>query len=215
MTELNAAMLKLDIPARIKKLPLDERGYPVPAFVATIDGKPDFRVVKPNFVTTCIRLNLCWLCGEQLGKYKAFVIGPMCAVNRVSSEPPSHLDCARFACVACPFLTQPRRPRNPHGLPEEAVAGAGMPIDRNPGVTLLWVTKDYRVFKAPGGILLRIGPQVKTEWYARGRAATREEILHSIETGLPTLRNMAAAEGAEAIKDLEAQVTEAMELVPA
>jgi hypothetical protein len=213
--EYNAAMLKLEMPARMRRLPIDERGYPVPAFVAIIDGKPDFRVVKPGYVTDCIRSNRCWLCGEQLGKYKAFVIGPMCAVNRVSSEPPSHLDCARFACVACPFLTQPKRPRNPHGLPEEATAAAGLAIPRNPGVTLLWVTNSYRVFKAPGGILLRIGPQSALEWYAHGRAATRDEVLHSIETGIPTLRQAAAQEGHGAMEALEAQVAEAMELVPA
>ena len=26
----------------------------------------------------------CWICGDKRGKYGAFVIGPMCAINRIS-----------------------------------------------------------------------------------------------------------------------------------
>jgi hypothetical protein len=32
-----------ELPLRMRGLPLDERGYPVPWFVAWIDGKPEFR----------------------------------------------------------------------------------------------------------------------------------------------------------------------------
>jgi hypothetical protein len=34
----------------IRNLPRDKRGFPVPKFVAFIDGEPDFRVIAPGFV---------------------------------------------------------------------------------------------------------------------------------------------------------------------
>src|SRR5262245_39698608 len=83
-------------PPRIKRLPLDARGYPVPWFVAYVDGVPDFRIVDTPKIGVAWNKQRCWICGGQLGRYLAFAIGPMCAVNRVSSEPPSHLECAMY-----------------------------------------------------------------------------------------------------------------------
>lgn len=95
-----------DLPPRIAKLPTDERGYPVPYFVEWIDGKPDFRVMSSKNLARAVKYRRCWICGEELGRFLCFTIGPMCGVNRISSEPPSHYDCARFAVSACPFLTR-------------------------------------------------------------------------------------------------------------
>ena len=64
-------------------------------------------------------------------------------------------------------------------------------ILRNPGCTALVTTKYYSVFRAPGsatGWLIDIGKFVRVEWFAEGRPATRAEVEHSIETGLPLLR---------------------------
>jgi len=45
----------------------------------------------------CVRHKRCWLCGQPLGKFMCFVVGPMCAINKTSAEPPSHRDCALYA----------------------------------------------------------------------------------------------------------------------
>src|SRR5438132_506337 len=82
---------------RISQLPIDDAGRPVPWFVAWVDGKPEFRVVGPGKREEAYAKRKCWVCGQQLGSYLVFVIGPMCALNRISSEPPSHKDCAIFA----------------------------------------------------------------------------------------------------------------------
>ena len=216
---LNPAIAKLTIPPRMANLPLDHRGYPVPKFVAWIDGKADFRCVQPGFVGHCIRLKRCWLCEQPLGRNMAFVIGPMCAINRTSAEPPSHLDCAHFAVQACPFMTHPHRKRNSEGLPEDHDKPAGFMIERNPGVCLIWVTREYHTFStraegAEPGLLLKLGDPVATEWWAEGRKATREEIMHSINTGLPALLNMAKLDGPDAIKALEKEVAKGLALVP-
>lgn len=211
MTAYNVAISRIDIPARMLKLRVDARGYPVPRFVKWIDGVPDFRVIDGKWMAKAMQADLCWLCGEPLGRHKAFVIGPMCAVNRVTSEPPSHLDCARFAVKACPFLTQPKRGRNDDALPEHA-APSGM-IERNPGVSLIWVTDKYTLFSHGGSQLIRVGPASLTEWWARARRATRDEVVASIVTGLPALRAAAKKDGVDSAT-IDADVMAAMELLP-
>src|SRR5215471_20238556 len=104
-------MDNFQMPERVAKLPRDEKGRPVPWFVAWPDGKPDFRCVDAPKIYIAYRDQLCWICGEKLGKFLAFPIGPMCAVNHIASEPPSHKDCAIYAAMACPFLATPKMHR--------------------------------------------------------------------------------------------------------
>jgi hypothetical protein len=112
-------------------------------------------------------------------------------------------------------MVNPNRARNTDKLPANAQDPAGYMIARNPGVTLLWVTESYRIFKAGGGMLIKIGEPVETQWWARGRPATHAEIMHSINTGLPALENMARAEGIEALAELNIQIERGLKLVPA
>jgi hypothetical protein len=174
---------------RIAKLPLDERGYPVPFFVEWPGGKPDFRFASGSKRLRCVEDNLCWVCGEKMGTHKVFVIGPMCGVNLVSSEPPSHLDCARWSVKACPFLLNPNQKRRENEVTrvnEQNIPG--IMIKRNPGVMAMWVTKSYKRFSDNrGGWLIRIGQPEEVSWWTEGRLATREEVDEGIETGLPTL----------------------------
>jgi hypothetical protein len=143
-----------------------------------------------------------------------FVIGPMCAVNRVSAEPPSHRSCALYAVQACPFLTQPRAKRNEKDMPEH-LEPAGLMLKRNPGVTLLWTTQRYTLFKdGRGGALFNVGDPEQVEFYAEGRAATHDEIMASINSGLPILQEMAERDGPEAVAELAKMYDKAMELVP-
>lgn len=191
------------MPSRIANLRRDERGYPVPYFVAWIDGKPDFRVVHPDTISRCVRRRLCWICGEPMKATATFVLGPMCMVNRTNAEPPSHLECARFAAIACPFLTKPKMKRNEHDLPEGHREMPGMPLKRNPGCCIVWQTERYSLFQAGNGMLFDIGTPILVECYAEGRKATREEVLESISTGIPLLQKVAEEEGPRAVRELE------------
>jgi len=188
---LNPAIASIQIPERMKKLPVDERGFPVPYFVSWIDGKPEFRVMDPGAFARCIKERACWLCGETLGANMAFVLGPMCAVNKVNSEPPSHLDCALYAARACPFLSRPHAKRRELDLPGTAgyQHAAGLPILRNPGAVAVWVTKSYEVVKVDNGILFDVGPPLHVFWYCEGRTARRAEVIASIDSGLPILED--------------------------
>lgn len=179
------------MPKGIEALPKDDRGFPVPWFVAWINGEPDFRVIGENKIQQAYKHRKCWLCGCPLGFKAAFVIGPMCAINRVSSEPPSHPECADYAAKVCPFLTKPAMKRNEKDLPNHKEA-AGMGLKRNPGCCLVWVTRTngYKAFNAPGGgVLFNVGSPLELRWYAEGRLATRAEIMSSIDSGLPLLQD--------------------------
>jgi hypothetical protein len=207
-----------DLPQRMINLPRDLRGFPIPWFIH-IDaaGVPDFRVIGKDKLVDAVRKRLCWCCGQSLGKHMAFVIGPMCAVNRVISEPPSHRDCAIFAAKACPFLANPRMRRLPmDDLPEGSRGAAGVPLDRNPGATCVWVTQSYRIWNVGNGILFRLGVPEQTLWFCQGRLATRAEVVHSINAGLPTLLEMAQREpdAIVAIKELKQQVENVLPLLP-
>ena len=188
MTELNAAVRDIPMPDRMKKLPISDKGFPIPWFVHRDEnGVPNFTAIHPGRIFRAHTEHRCWLCGGKLGSYKCFTVGPMCIVNRVSAEPPSHLECAQYATRACPFLVNPRAKRNAKALPDQHVPAPGEMIERNPGVTALYVTKRYSVFKVENGSLFNIGDPIKVEWWCQGRSATTEEINTSIETGLPAL----------------------------
>lgn len=192
--ELRAGLPPL--PAKMRHLPIDKRGFPVPFFVAIINGEPDHRVVEPRALQACVNQRRCWICGEPLGTFLSFLVGPMGAVNRVNSEPPSHRDCARYAVQACPFLSKPHAKRRDAGLPDQPLKQpAGVHLEHNPGVALIWTTRSFKPFRAQGGVLFKMGPAESMDWYAEGRAATREEVEHSIATGLPHLLKIAEDEG--------------------
>lgn len=214
--ELNKSIANIYMPDRMRKLPISPKGFPVPWFVAWVDGVPDFRVIGPGKVTEAVNRKHCWLCGGPMGVYKCFVIGPMCTVNRVSSEPPSHLSCAMYSAEACPFLSKPNMRRNDKDMPEESERPAGIMIARNPGVTALWTTKAYKVFRPQGekSVLFKIDDPTGVMWYAEGRHATRAEVEESIRTGLPTLEAMAIQEGPKAMEALVKQTEVARRYLP-
>lgn len=208
-------------PDRIARLARDKHGRPVPWFVAWIDGQPDFRIIRSGGLGMAVIGGWCWICGqlfEGADDPRAFVIGPMCGVNLVSAEPPSHYDCAVYAATHCPFLTHPAMTRRDKHRPEGTADPAGGFITRNPGVTLLWVTAHDAwcpVRPRGGGVLFHIGSlPFETEWYAQGRPATRAEVERSIETGLPELRRIAKLDGPPALVALNRQHAHLMTMLP-
>lgn len=213
MTELREGLPEL--PARFRSLPIDARGYPIPWFVITMpDGTRDFRIADSKKRVNAVKHDLCWLCGDKLGNYKCFVIGPMCAVNRNTSEPPCHRECAEFAVTACPFLMLPDAKYRTAKLPEQIGHHYGA-LPGNPGVTCIWTTKSYKPYAVPdGGWLIRIWDPIEVSWWAEGRLATRQEILQCMEARLPFLANMAAEEGVAAQEELANCIKQTMQLLP-
>lgn len=183
--------LRSDLPTltpRIAALPVDERGYPIPFFVASVDGKPDFRMSDPAKMRRCVREKLCWTCGQPLGKFVTFPIGPMCSISRTTAEPPSHLDCSEWSVKGCPFLSKPQMTRRNHEEVKAQGSVAGEMIERNPGVTALWTCTGFSFFRdGRGGLLIEVGEPESVSWWREGRLATRAEVMESITSGLPRL----------------------------
>jgi hypothetical protein len=199
------------MPDRMKLLKRDERGFPVPWFVHWENDKPDFRVISPGKLGMAYRNGRCWICGGQMGMHRIYVIGPMCVVNRTTSEPASHRDCAEFAAKACPFLTKPRMRRNEKDLPENRSV-PGIHLDRNPGCVALYET---RTVKTEGG-LFKLGEPTRIDWWAEGRQATRDEVLASIDSGYPILMDIAVKhDGPDGVKELTRMRDVAMRYLPA
>lgn len=214
MTYCQAAREEL-MPARIKALPVSDKGFPVPWFVHWADGVPDFRVIATGKMKQAVSAERCWICGQPLGRYLCSVIGPMCAVNRVISEPPSHRECAVYAARACPFLSNPRARRNEKGLPEDSVAAAGIPIGRNPGVTAVWIQgSPIAMQPVDNGVLFRLAEPTEVLWFCKGRAARRDEVVESISSGLPALIKEAEREGEEAVRALRRYVQRVQAYLP-
>lgn len=211
----NAHIRSLPMPDRIAALPISPAGFPVPWFVAWIDGVPDFRVIHRGRVAEAHKQKRCWVCGQPLGRNVAMTLGPMCTINRTISEPPSHRDCATYSAIACPFLANPRMRRREAGLPENAHDMPGENIKRNPGAVAVWVTRGYRPFKAGDGVLFTFDDPSEVLWFAEGRSATRAEVMASITSGLPVLAEMAEAEGPPAVAALARQVAAAQRYLPA
>ena len=204
-----------EMPAAIKALPRDERGYPVPWFVAWIDGKPEFRVADGEKWAMAVKQKLCWVCGQDIAGSHVFTIGPMCAVNRTTAEPPTHRECAIFSVKACPFLSMPKAKRREANMPDAACDAAGFAIKRNPGVTCLWYCHGYELFSdGRGGALFRLPNPSKVEWWTEGRNATRDEIMESINSGLPILERMAESESESSVRQLQTCVADAMKFIP-
>jgi len=182
-------------------LPLDERGYPVPFFVAWVDGKPDFRCMTSGAWEACVTDRRCWICGGILGRFKAFVLGPIGCLTLTSPEPPSHRQCALFAVQACPFLVRPHAQRREARMPAEAEEPAGLMLKGNPGLVVLWTTTDYRPFRVGAGIgreglLLKVGDPVPSEGlceelmvepWMQGRPASREEFRAALHEDVEEL----------------------------
>lgn len=196
------------LPARMQGLPRDKRGYVVPWFVDKdpATGEFEFRALDPAKWHRAIKESLCWVCGVRLGRFKTFVIGPMCGINRTTSEPPCHLECAHWSVKNCPFMNNPEFVRRTDGnINALSKPVGGIAIGRNPGVSLLWTTKDFVVWRdGSGGILITVGEPTEVEFWREGRKATRKEVLASIESGLPYLEVQARrqAGATEALGDM-------------
>lgn len=188
-------------PIKMRHLRID-RGFPVPWFVAWVDGKPEFRMADGAKLALALKKRLCWVCGGPLDKFMTFVIGPMCGINRTTSEPGCHRECALYSVKNCPFLSKPQMIRRENDLPEGGEI-AGHMIRRNPGVSLLWRTAKMELFDdGRGRVLIQIGPPSGIEWWSQRRPARRAEVEESVRTGLPVLFGVAQQEGNGAVQEL-------------
>lgn len=185
------------IPSHMRGRPIDHRGYPVPWFVTekTPAGLWDFTVVHARRKDQAIRSRLCWVSGEPLRRHVAFVLGPMCTINRVASDPPVIPEIAEWSARACPFLSRPLA-RTPHFTGHHKTPGLMIPD--NPGLCAVWVTTEWSCDRHG---LIRMGNPTVVSWWREGRRVDGSVEARLIyEQRASRLEAMAAEEGPEALQ---------------
>lgn len=192
-----------NMPPEMGVRPVDHRGFPVPYFVTlkTPDGLWNFQAVDERHRRSVAEKRLCWVSGEPLGSYGSFVIGPMCVVNRIATDPPCRKFIAEWSAQVCPFLSRPLAKR-PEAPPEDHVTPGEMVVD-NPGLCAVWTTKQWRLDERG---LIRIGEPHSVTWWREGRRATQDEIDTIFAKRVETLRDMAREESSDAVRQLEIQI---------
>lgn len=206
-----------DMPKPVAALPRDERGYPVPWFVAWVNGKPEFRVADGEKQQLAISNHQCWICGKAIQHRPTFVVGTTSMINRCHGEPPCHYECAVFSAKACPFLTRPKAQRREANLPGGTTTG-GVAIERNPGCCVLWVCRSkaeaYSIFRHGRGLLWSLPDPSSLEFFAEARTATRDEVLRSLDEGKLLLRAEAVKDGPSSVRELDRLYQAALALLP-
>jgi len=144
-----------EIPGFLSHLPVDERGYPIPYFVAIVKGEPDFRLLDAAKQKICVDYNKCAVCGKRLVKgLYYFVSGPIGVNNRISTDPPMHRECAEFSIEACPHLHFEKSRRRDKDIIQHADPHGAQLLDK-PEVFIIAQADNYRFSKKnPGGIPL-------------------------------------------------------------
>jgi hypothetical protein len=103
-------MRDVPIPERMRLLPRDRRGYPVPFIVMRDnDGKPHFTINDEDRRRFVLKNDRCPLCNHGLFRGRWYVGGPRCAFDPRGAylDPPMHHECAEYALQVCPYLAAP------------------------------------------------------------------------------------------------------------
>lgn len=166
--ELDGQRKRAAIPHRMLNLPRDPRDVPIPWFAGRdADGHLRVTILDGAKWLDAVKNRRCWICGAPLGRYYTFVLGPVQAITRTVTEPPSHRGCAEYAVRVCPFLSNPARGRF------DGVASPNGALV-NPGVFALWQTLSFELGEPRGKLV--VGDPVRVAWRTRGRQATDAEV---------------------------------------
>lgn len=101
---------RVPIPARMARLPLDKRGYPIPWNTATGKGNvPLFIINDTHRHLAALEFELCGICSDPLDRVRWFVGGPGSAFHPDGwyQDLPLHHECAHYALAVCPWLALP------------------------------------------------------------------------------------------------------------
>lgn len=201
------------IPPRMRSRPIDHRGFPVPWFVSnkTHDGLWDFVALDAARLDMAFRMGLCTLSGEPLGRHVAFVVGPMCIINRVAAEPPCIPELGEWAAQVCPFMSRPLAKRL--NVDASTVQSPpGIMVADNPGGCVVWTVKRTDFERDKSG-LYHFGDPTSVTWWTKGRKATPDEARALFAAWAAKLEAMASEEGDGALRHFYALRTRAERFV--
>jgi hypothetical protein len=171
VTEEQRRKMIESLPDSMKDLPLDPRGFPIPWFVHCEPGQtPDLRIASGEKREIGFRDDLCWVCGQPLGKFRVFLGGPQSVKHCCFSDWCCHEKCAIFSAMFCPFVNGSMQRRREGGM-ESTVALPGQIPEPPPVYALLYAVGKI-VRSAHGHFLTRPG---RVTWFHRGRMISDTE----------------------------------------
>lgn len=174
----------LRIPRRMRKLPIEKRGYPVPfaTMIDPITGQPDFRILDIRRQMQCFKDKLCAMCGEPLGRYIAFIGGPKSGESHRFNDPGMHRECAEYAAVVCPYISRETAQHRSisdldlatlKSLGLEIVTDSGITEDRDAPEMYLYIALGYTLLPAQFGLHAVANEFVETVQIKQSRSVWR------------------------------------------
>lgn len=158
------------IPERMKHLPRDARGYPVPVLVLRdTDGKPHFAINDNDVWMHVVKNDLCAICGKPHDELRWFVGGPGSAFSPQGAyiDPPLHKECAEYALQVCPYLALPKymksvgdRTLDKDKLPGGAILVDNTMIPSRPEVFVGLAARGTKIVVSPPSQLLLVPDEV-------------------------------------------------------
>lgn len=183
----------LMLPPAVAALPRDPRGYPVPWFVAEVDGRrDDLRIACAEKRTLAFHRRLCWVCGQRLERKSAFIGGPLAVTNRVFGDWCMHPVCAVASMSFCPFLNGDMRRRSGREKPDGAVPLEGAHENR-PELAALAVCRTESVEMLREG-LFQAPSFYFVWWYRDGQRVPESEAQSALAAARRQIEEAAAAE---------------------
>jgi hypothetical protein len=186
---------RVPMPPAIAALPRDERGYPIPAFVATLaDGTRDLRVASGAYKVRVAREKICWICARPLTPRVAFITGPLGMQNRHAGDGPMHVTCAKYAIQVCPHLNSEHSQIREANRPPGERTGVNAIDDKPPVIGMAVTTKwGSEIYRAKGDIVFN-WRSPKVYWFHNGREISPRARLSLIEPYIKRLKEKAASD---------------------
>lgn len=175
---------EVPIPPRMRNLPLDKRGYPIPYTVLVEGGDVFFTINREDLRMKCLREDRCPICGTKLFRGRWFVGGPGSGLlpNGSYRDPPMHDECAHYALKVCPWLVVTEYDKRiSHLFEPQTVATVDPTVipDKPPlFVALMAVSQDIISVMTPEGAQIHIRPKGtfrKREYWRGGEQLSQAE----------------------------------------
>lgn len=187
----------VEVPRYMRGRPI-WNGFYVPYFVtwykdrrqvheSVAGAEPSFPTIDKTREALCRRRRYCWICGRQMGTFKCFVMGPLAALQRISSEPPSHRECAVYAVQVCPFMIGGYDMVDaPDTINDDQQVFEEMST-KNEQLNVIWVCHDYTLQPADpsrGLFIYQMGQPSDVLLYHRGRPATLAQAVERVTNAI-------------------------------
>lgn len=164
-----------DTPKYIQSLPREERGFPIPWFVATLpDGSRDLRFADYRKKVASVKNLVCWVCGKPLNIMRVLVGGPLSFFNGRYGDMHCHPSCAEFSAKYCPHLNNTKSKYRIANSPDGVQSSEGLTMS-HPGVIGLVYCLDTDTCPTHDDLLLSPVDVQKVEWWHKGAKISARE----------------------------------------